>query len=607
MIRVAIVGAGPRGLVAAERLVSNCPESQKLTLKLIDPVGVGGSVWRTDQAPEVLMNSVQQKVTLFPDESCQNIGAVHNGPSLYQWSREYAHDFLTTHDFENQVHFMKELDLTKNDVCSRAFFGLYQQWFFEHLTKRMPENIQIELIKDVVEKIEPDGKSWQVSTANSEWQVDEVILATGHGQNNLSEEEQGFADYAEEHGLFYQPPSNAADVDLTPVEGSDTLIIRGLGLVFFDYIDHLALRRGGEFAETPTGLTYQPSGKEPIIYVGSGRGLPYHPRGRNQKEWGISWQARFLTDEKLAKYAQTKNISDFFDLLKSEAELAYYQRLIIERNLAVDSEEFSREFVDQPEVTLEKYPKLQEFKWDWQQVADPLKGDQQHFSEASFAFLEKQIKEAEKGNLTGPFTTAIDVLKDLREPIHFMLDHHLFSFEQYVNELWGEYTPLDAFLTIGPPILRSRQLAALIRAGVVELLPPKMVVEMSHGKFLTTNAQGEKIQAEALLEARIPANDLRRTKNPVLRSLYQQGLVRAFVLSEGKETFEPGAIEVERESLRLIGKDGEVSDSLYCYGVPLEGLDWLTAAVPIPGENDRMFQQADVIARQILKKITKQP
>ena len=71
---VAIVGAGPRGTSALERLCASAPEflapGAQLTVHIVDPSPPGaGRVWRTEQSDQLLMNTVTSQVTLFTDDS----------------------------------------------------------------------------------------------------------------------------------------------------------------------------------------------------------------------------------------------------------------------------------------------------------------------------------------------------------------------------------------------------------------------------------------------------------------------------------------------------------------------------------------------------------
>ena len=56
----------------------------------------------------------------------------------------------------------------------------------------------------------------------------------------------------------------------------------------------------GCFSRQNGRLRYEPSGREPIIIAGSGRGFPSHPRGINQKATGKPISL-FLTETYLAE------------------------------------------------------------------------------------------------------------------------------------------------------------------------------------------------------------------------------------------------------------------------------------------------------------------
>ena len=44
-MQVAIIGAGPRGLAVAERLINLAEDDTKLDIQIFDPYAIGGRVW----------------------------------------------------------------------------------------------------------------------------------------------------------------------------------------------------------------------------------------------------------------------------------------------------------------------------------------------------------------------------------------------------------------------------------------------------------------------------------------------------------------------------------------------------------------------------------
>ncbi len=59
------------------------------------------------------------------------------------------------------------------------------------------------------------------------------------------------------------------------IKPDDTVLLRGLGINFFDYMALLTIGRDGKFQEKVNKeLIYLPSGYEPKMVAGSRRGIP---------------------------------------------------------------------------------------------------------------------------------------------------------------------------------------------------------------------------------------------------------------------------------------------------------------------------------------------
>lgn len=78
--------------------------------------------------------------------------------------------------------------------------------------------------------------------------------------------------------IRYFPPNNPTNIDLEAIDAikaGETVLLRGFGLFFFDYMILLTTQRGGWFKRMEDGsFKYYKSGKEPTIYAGSRRGIP---------------------------------------------------------------------------------------------------------------------------------------------------------------------------------------------------------------------------------------------------------------------------------------------------------------------------------------------
>lgn len=589
MKKIAIIGAGPYGLIALDRLIKQASKNEKIELLLFDPDGPGGNIWRENQNDQVIMNTVMQHVTLFSEDE---------GPNLAEWNQTEAKKYLTS--FKHGKEFLSELKLDKNDYCQRRYYGVYQRWFYEEITRRLPKNITVNLIKERVSDLTLVEETILVQSSQS-FLVTDVILATGHSTNLLSKEETKNQLFAEKHDLFYQGPGNPSDTRLDHLKEGETVILRGLGLSFFDYIALFVAKWGGRFSEEKNCLVYEPSGKEQRLVVGSGRGLPYHARPNNQKEPGEEAQPQILTEGFMGEFQG--NAEELFDLLRKEAELVYYQKKLAESE--IDLDEFLRLYRERDrEEVLNTFRVPSEDRLDWTKLFDPAKEvSSQDFPDFIQTYLKKDIAEAELGNQIGAIAAAIDTYKELQAPFNYMLDQGNFTPKEYYEDFFGTFNRSYSFLTIGAPVIRQKQLLALTKAGIVEFLALEMVVERSEDSFLAYSKKNTSriFKGENLIEARLPATSLKRTKNKVLINMREKGYLTSHsVTFEGKE-HPTGAIKVVRKTHQLIDKNGDVLSNIYCYGIPLEGLDWLNAASPRPKSNDRLFYLANQIVQNIYR------
>ncbi|MBL1227371.1 FAD/NAD(P)-binding protein [Enterococcus sp. BWR-S5] len=608
-MKIVIVGGGPRGLSVLERIVERSRDEKNLKITMFDPHGPGGKIWRQDQPLSLLMNSVACQVTLFTDETLSTGGPVAKGPNLYEWAEQYAEEFIQ--EFEGgALAFINEArNLGPNDHCSRAFYGLYQRWFYRYIQTRMTEQTSVTFFNDTVRAVRVNQEGFLVYTKSVEITADKVILALGHQDTEGTEEEQKLAAFATEHRLFYSTPKNAADNFFDAVKPRQTVLLKGLGLAFFDYMTMLTVNRGGKFHRKAGILSYQPSGNEPKIVAGSGRGFPYHARGNNQKGYGEQYQPRFLKQKNLNKWKRKGDFpaESFFTLLKKEIEFVYYTALIKEKYPQMNHAKFSEEFIRKKgdAAVLTKYQIPSEEWWDWAAIEHPDTAMATHEGFASFVseYVKEDCLEAGKGNVSGPVSSAFDSLKDMRDQIRFMLDHQLFTNEEYKELFLKWFVPLNAFLSIGPPLERMEELQALLEAGVVTLLAPNMRVDMGEGQFTaySSNAPEQRFTSFFLMEARIPAVDVTRSMSPLMKQLLNEGVGRRHSLElSGEQRFFTGAIDVESSTNQLIDAQGKITKGLFCYGVPTEGIHWLTAATARPGTDPWNLREADKIAEQIL-------
>lgn len=610
-MHITLIGAGPRGLMLLGRLISwqrtRYPQRQ-LTIFLVDPYPIGGRVWKIDQDPNLIMNTAAAQITLFTDQTVTGVGPFIAGPDLSTWALTLAADYLDAHpEINNRSILMRQAaNLGPNSYASRALYGVYQQWFFDLQKYQAGTNI-ITYKQQTVNRLDKKAAGFTVTTDQESWQTDQVVMALGNLKNSLTRDQKALHDYAQTHQLFYLEPGFPEEGDLSGIEAQSPVIIRGLGLSFFDLMSRLTEGRGGQFQKAPDGLlVYHPSGREPHIFAGSRRGFPYRAKGRNQKGPGEEWQPHFLTPQQIDAWQTHGEVSGqtFWEALKHEAELIYYRLLLPQRYPEIDEAAFERDFIADPVATLGALPIAAKDRLDWDALADPNKAHPsgQPYQDFMRHYLRQDAQEAMRGTKTGPLTSALEVLRDMRDPIRQLVERNLLSQDQYLDFFLRWFNSLNDFLSIGPPALRIDQLQALIGAGIVTILPPGMQIKGIDGQFLLKTPSDPKfsLQAKTLLEARVPAVNAPTAQNPLVQQLLHDGYAHTYELQlNADKRFQSGAIAIDRQTQQLLDQKEHPQAGLFFWGVPTEGVHWLTTASPRPLVNDVSLKTAEQIVKVI--------
>ena len=610
-MHITLIGAGPRGLMLLGRLISwqraRYPQRQ-LTIFLVDPYPIGGRVWKIDQDPNLIMNTAAAQITLFTDQTVTGVGPFIAGPDLSTWALTLAADYLDAHpEINNRSILMRQAaSLGPNSYASRALYGVYQQWFFD-LQKRQAGTNIITYKQQTVNRLDKKAAGFTITTDQESWQTDQVVMALGNLKNSLTRDQKALHDYAQTHQLFYLEPGFPEEGDLSGIEAQSPVIIRGLGLSFFDLMSRLTEGRGGQFQKAPNGLlVYHPSGREPHIFAGSRRGFPYRAKGRNQKGPGEEWQPHFLTPQQIDAWQTHGEVSGqtFWEALQHEAELIYYRLLLPQRYPEIDEAAFERDFIADPVATLGALPIAAKDRLDWDALADPTKAHPsgQPYQDFMRHYLRQDAQEAMRGTKTGPLTSALEVLRDMRDPIRQLVERNLLSQDQYLDFFLRWFNSLNDFLSIGPPALRIDQLQALMGAGIVTILPPGMQIKGIDGQFLLKTPSDPKfsLQAKTLLEARVPAVNAPTAQNPLVQQLLHDGYAHTYELQlNADKRFQSGAIAIDRQTQQLLDQKERPQAGLFFWGVPTEGVHWLTTASPRPLVNDVSLKTAEQIVKVI--------
>jgi len=638
--RTAIIGAGPRGTSVLERLLARTAAQiasgagpVRLHIDVVDPYPAGpGHVWQPGQSRLFLMNTQSFYPTVIPEDPA--LAAPVAGTTFNQWRARQQKDPLPglTEDERAELGV-----LTASDFPSRALYGRYLRSTLEELTRKAPDGVTIEFHATSALSVRPSGDgTFDVGLATGAViRTGSVVLALGHIPSRLNLEQRDLQASAAQLGLRYLPPAVPADVDWSLIPSGKPVLIRGMGLNFFDTMGQLTEGRGGKFVRHGAVLQYEPSGQEPQIIAASRRGTPYRAKAALNGYYPASVTLRYFTESALERF-RTAGIRpafdhDFWPLLHRDALWAYYSTLVRSQPNAVPDPAAFLAALDEAlhphahsavnwEDSVESVLAVHvgpRHRLDLPGLAAPLAGRSfASRAEHDAAVVDYLLDDARRSALgeDDPVKMAIGALHHGRAVLKTAVADGGITDESWVAGLRGWFESFVEGLASGPPALRSEQLAALARAGVVSFVgpDPKFGVDRRNGVFTATSpwVDDAPVAARTMVEALAPGNRVSANDSPVLEQLLADGLVRPRLMMsvEGAPVQSTG-LDVEPHPYRPVAANGSVTDGLYVLGLQLSSAQWGTAiaaeAVQPGGPNyrsgQRTLRDADEIAGAILE------
>lgn len=652
--RVALIGAGPRGTSVLERLLANWAAEANsranradagwsaLHIHVVDPFPpASGHVWQPEQSRLYLMNTQAFYPTLIPEDP--KLAQPLAGGSFDQWRAARRRDGQGLNDAEKA----ELATLESHDFPSRAIYGRYLRQTLAELLQRMPDGVEVTFHETTAVAARPvpassgttGGQAFDVELADgTTLTVGSVVLALGHIESRLNPEQRAFQRAADEHGLLYFPPAPPADVDWQRVPDNEPVLVRGMGLNFFDVMGQLTEGRGGKFVEAGVPgagvLEYRPSGREPKIIAASRRGTPYRAKAGLAGYYPSSITMSYLTEAAVDRFRaagiQPGFDHDLWPLLHRDALWAYYSTLARSQPAAIrDAAQFLADLEDalQPHAhTTAKWESdvaalvdkhvVASRRLNVRGLAAPLAGrtfaSRRELDLAITAYLDDDARRSALGE-ADPVKMAIGALHRGRAILKSVVADGGITDESWVAELRGWFESFVEGLASGAPALRSEQLAALARAGVVGFVgpDPKFSVDRSARVFRAVSpwVHDGPVEAPTLIEAMSPANRVGINISPLLEQLMADGLVRTKIMMSAEGTpVQTTGLDVEPHPYRPVASNGSLTQGMYVLGLQLSATQWGTAiaaeARPATGKayasGQRTLRDADEIARSIL-------
>jgi hypothetical protein len=618
---IAIIGAGPTASSLLERLAANAAqflEGRPLRVHLIDPHRTGlGRVWRDDLDPRLWMNSMAEDVTMFTDDSVRCDGPIRPGPSLYEWAQTIDDATLATLAPPPLAAEIRSLG--PMTFPTRRVQSAYLDWFHRRVLDDLPEEVEIVAHRrralDVID--DPDGRQRITLDGDPDpLVVDTVVLALGHLDSAPDAATAVFSDFAVRHGLTHVPPGHTAELDLTALAPGKDVIALGFGQAFTDLLVLVTEGRGGRFVETDGQLRYEPSGLEPVIHVGSGRGVPYRSKMNYRLQGPRAPLPRFLDDDTVEFLIARGSLDfrrDVLPLVVKEVSYAYYHELFVAHpeRTSITWERFEEQFVaadphdDSIGVLVDTAVPDPQLHFDIERIDRPLRGLRFDDSEQLHQHVAGHVA-ADVARRTDPaFSADLGAFNGLLATfgaIGRLAAAGALTPRSRVEDVGGWWFSFFMYSASGPPPERLRQLLALADAGLVRFIGADTTVagDAERGVFVATStSHAEAVRAEVLIDARIAGASLSRTSDALLANLRDRGeAVEEVARDDDGWSCNTGKVEVTGADMRIARADGSADPARHALGTftsrPAAG------AFARPRTNAPSFRQNDLVARSIL-------
>lgn len=590
-MHIAIVGLGPWGLAALERLVAAARSQNGLRFKVtaIDPAP-GPGVHHPDESELLLLNTVAGQVDSFSAAHFGELPLPGAMPFL-AWARRNGHP-----------------EATANTFLPRAVFGRYLAFVFGVLRDAAPHNLDLVVLRDQVVEIEqcPGAKARLGLRGGGQVVADRIFLCTGHGLARTVPQ------VAPEPAALPAPPVRSAPTVPTPlrpypisrldaeVGSARSVGIAGMGLVAVDVVAALTEGRGGRFERTAEGsLGYLPSGREPLLFPFSRSGIPFSCRPVTTSDLATRYEPVHCTPERIAARADRMELdlaSDVLPLIFAEMRAAYALRVVTLAAGSAAAHELRRQLRaahpdDADDILLHAVPEVVAFQPRELVLAERLwtPGDRDSFREAFVRRLAFDVAEAGKGETGSPFKTGVEILRVIRHVVRAGVEHGRLApasralFHRLV-------APRISQLTVGPPVSRGEEWLALIEAGILRLdLGPAPDIRRNWTRAQWRaggrDAMGTaSTHLDCIVRGHLDADPPDTARDGLWHRLCADGLCT--VTRDGGRA----SIRLDRVG-QLVDATGQIVPTILAFGIPTEGATYFNHYLPSPRSRAGAFER----------------
>jgi FAD-NAD(P)-binding len=607
LLRLAIIGIGPWGVCALERVVTTARRElapgQDVAVHVIEPGTPGSGVYDITQPDYLLLNNPCGELSLYPfetepDQPCYGIGlydwAVAQG---YRWVGDRCAIDPTGQPIEPH-HFLP-----------RRLMGEYLQWFYRALLAGAPPSVHVvhhpTAAVDLVAR--RDG-SEEVRLANGGTiVVDHVIVTSGHTAN------QG-ADDAE---LDAYPVGSYVDT----IPAGASIAVSGMGLVAVDVVTALTIGRGGEFVENGAGLRYRPSGREPLLRLFCRSGLPFTAKSVTGKDRTDVYKPLICGNEALDALSGRSNgsrrlvdvRSELLPLLFAEMYARYYAQVAFQASGAAEDGAAVREqlraawtegrFDEELARLAGRFGSFNAETLFFGHHPEYRCSDD--YEQFVYQSLADDLREAEVPDGASPVKSAAEVFRIFRDRMRSVVEQGGLSLDSYLDFNVDICRRIHR-LVAGPPALRTRQMLALMDAGVVRTPYGPAPARGGPVTDLDPTAARTRISSTAfdqpyledvdvVIRGHLEEPRIAGSASQLLSRLYNRGRVSQLRYGE----VAVGSVYLTPDS-HPIDIEGRPQPRIAMFGVLTEGIRHFTAYIPSPRSRMRAFEDVGACVTEIL-------
>ena len=609
MLRIAIVGLGPWGVCALERVVTTARQELRpgleVAVHVIEPGTPGSGVYDVGQPDYLILNNPCGELSLYPFETEDD--RPFYGVGLYDWA--VARGYRWTGD-RCSIDPTGE-PIERHHFLPRRLMGEYLQWFYRALLASAPPWVHIvhhpTAAVDLVDRRD-GGEEVRLANGGSVV-VDHVIVTSGHTPN----------EYPDETGRDFDPYPVGSYGDAIPAGSS--VAVSGMGLVAVDAVAALTVGRGGEFVETGEGLRYRRSGREPQIKLFCRSGLPFTAKSVTGKDRSDVYKPVICTSEALdglsGRSLGRRRLVDvrreLLPLLFGEMNARYYAQMAFQASGTAAAGAAVREQLHAAwngRRFDEELARLATRFGSFDAEAlffghQPQYCNSDDYERFVYDSLAEDLREAEVPDGASPVKSAAQVFRIFRDPMRSVVELGGLSSASYLdfNE---DISSRIHRLVAGPPALRSRQMLALMDAGVVGT---PYGPAPARGRALTDRAATEgrtRLSSTAferpyhedvdfVIRGHIDKPRIAGSASPLLTRLYSGGRVSEFRYGD----VPVGSVDLTPDS-HPIDIEGRPQTRISMFGVLTEGVRHFTQYIPSPRSRMRAFEDVGACVAEIL-------